>query len=103
MKLQHIQISEAPPAVVNMVNARRPLSEIEELEEWMTRQQRNVDTSPKGETLKYYLWNCHEKNGGKMLMCPRCSIMLNRRIQANFERTLRERDWNSLGEAEIYC
>src|SRR3954468_16216376 len=91
MKLQQIQISEAPPAVVNMVNARRPLPEIEELEEWLTRQQGNVDTSPKGETLKDYLWNCHEKNGGKMLLCPRYSIMLNRRIQANFERTLRER------------
>src|SRR4051812_34397704 len=65
VKLQQIQISEAPPAVVNMVNARRPLSEIEELEEWLTRQQGNVDISPKGETLKDYLWNCHEKNGGK--------------------------------------
>src|SRR4051812_4556056 len=26
-----------------------------------------------------------------MLMCPRCSIMLNRRVQANYERAQRER------------
>src|SRR3954467_13209086 len=91
VKLQQIQISEVPPTVVNMVNVRRPLSEIEELEKWLIREKGNIEIPPRGESLKDNLWNCHEKNGGKMLMCPRCSIILNRRVQANFERALRER------------
>src|SRR4051812_18107243 len=91
MKLQQIQISEVPPAVVNMVNARRPLSEIEELEKWLMWEKANLEIPPRGNSLKDYLWNCHIKNGGKRVMCPRCSIMTNRRIQANFDRALRER------------
>src|SRR4051812_16763398 len=79
-KLQQIQIFEVPPAVVNMVNARRPLSEIEELEKWLMWEKANIEIPPRGNNLKYYLWNCHIKNGGKRVMCPRCSIMTNRRV-----------------------
>src|SRR3954467_10853353 len=90
MKLQKIQISEVPPAAVNMVSARRPVSEFGELETWLTRQNGGIEVPPKTESLKEYLWNCHEINGGKQWMCPRCSIMLNRRVEANFERARRE-------------
>src|SRR4051812_3275017 len=90
-KLQQILISEAPPAIVNMVNFRRHLSEIEELEKWLIREKGNIEIPPRGNSLKDYLWDCHVKNGGKRLMCPRCSVMLNRRVQANFESALRER------------
>src|SRR3954470_17032800 len=96
IKLQKIQISEVAPAVVNMVSARHPTSEFGELETRLTRQNGGIKVPLRAESLKDYLWNCHERNGGKQWMCPRCSIMLNRRIEANFERARRER-WEHPG------
>src|SRR4051812_40301704 len=69
MKLQKIQISEVPPVAVNMVTARRPVSEFGELETWLTRPNGGIEAPPKTESLKEYLWNCHERNGGKQWIC----------------------------------
>ncbi|XP_058775237.1 uncharacterized protein LOC131649493 [Vicia villosa] len=78
LKLQNIRIPEVPPAGVNMVNIGQPLSEIEEPEKCLVKEKEkgNYGNPRTNESLKEYLWRCHEKNVGRMLMCPRCSIML---------------------------
>lgn len=47
------------------------------------------------ESLREYLWRCHKRNSD-MLLCPRCSIMMCRRVAEDYERwqrTKTERNW----------
>ena len=41
-------------------------------------------------SLKYYLMLCHKENAA-MMLCPRCSIICNQRIAADFEKRQRGR------------
>jgi hypothetical protein len=75
-----------------MVDFEQPHAEMQEGERCLEkeREQRRESLPKKDASLREYLFHCHKKNQDKLL-CPRCSIICNPRIVAEFERAQRER------------
>src|ERR1044072_6906733 len=76
---------------VNMVDMERPRSEIEEMERYLEKEKYKMEESyARDASLKDYLMLCHKGNA-EMILCPRCSIICNQRIAADFEKKQRAR------------
>src|ERR1051325_11465792 len=65
---------------------------MEEVERYLEkeREKRRESLPKKDASLREYLFHCHKKKQDKLL-CPRCNIICNPRIAAEFERAQRER------------
>src|ERR1051325_8382995 len=76
---------------VNMVDMERPCSEMEEMGRYLEKEKyKREDSYAMDTSLKDYLMLCHKGNA-EMILCPRCSIICNQRIAADFERKQRAR------------
>src|ERR1044072_8607886 len=76
---------------VNMVDMERPRSEMEEMGRYLEKEKYKREDSYAADTsLKDYLMLCHKGNV-EIILCPRCSIICNHRIAADFERKPRAR------------
>jgi hypothetical protein len=92
MKFEKVRISDDQMLGVNMVDFEQPHAEMQEVERCLEkeREQRRESLPKKDASLRKYLFHRHKKNQDKLL-CPRCSIICNPRIAAEFERAQRER------------
>ena len=74
-----------------MVDMEKPRSEMEEMERYLEKEKYKMEDGYAADTsLKDYLMLCHKGNA-EMMLCPRCSIICNQRIAADFERKQRAR------------
>ncbi|KAI5401753.1 hypothetical protein KIW84_066282 [Lathyrus oleraceus] len=96
-KFEAISITDDAGLGVNLVDLKQIPPEMEEMEECLKMEQEGMRFGyPKAnESLREYLWRCHKKNAD-MLICPRCSIRISRRVAEDYERwqrTKTERNW----------
>ena len=91
---------------INMVDMERPRSEMKEVEKYLEKEKHRMGDNHTGDdTLKDYLMSCHKGDPG-MILCPRCSILCNQRIAANFDRIQRARtgnNWRHLNYRSKQC
>ncbi|KAI5386249.1 hypothetical protein KIW84_072698 [Lathyrus oleraceus] len=85
----------------------RATEEMEEVEECLKMEQEGMKFGyPKANlSLREYLWRYHKKNDD-MLLCPRYSIRISRRVAEDYERwqqTKTERNWRKESQLQKVC
>ncbi|KAI5442270.1 hypothetical protein KIW84_011365 [Lathyrus oleraceus] len=108
-KFEEISIVDGSNLGVDMVDLNNPPPppEMEEVERCLKIEQEGMQFGyPKAnKSLREYLWRCHKINYD-MLMCPRCSIRICRRVAKDYERwqrTKTERNWRKESQLlEVY-
>ncbi|KAI5424089.1 hypothetical protein KIW84_030342 [Lathyrus oleraceus] len=98
---------QAADGLKNDVSFGISVKEMEEVEKCLKMEQEKMKFGyPKAnESLREYLWRCHKRNFD-MLLCPRCSIRICRRVAEDYERwqrTKTERNWRKESQLQKVC